>query len=32
MYMITFDLMLTAQAEMRKDIKQIMLEFRTSFK
>ena len=32
MYMVTSDLMLSAQAEIRADIKQNMCEFRTSFK
>ena len=31
MYMITFDLMLSAQVPIRIDIKQNMFEFRTSF-
>ena len=30
MYMITFDLMLSAHAQIRVDIKQNMFEFRTS--
>ena len=32
MYMITFDLMLSEQAQIRVDIKQNVYEFRTSFK
>ena len=32
MCMITFDLMLSAQAQIKVDIKQNMFEFRTSFK
>ena len=32
MYMITFDLMLNAQDQIRVDIKQNMFEFRTSLK
>ena len=31
MYMITFDLMLSAKAQIRVDIKQNMFEFRTFF-
>ena len=32
MYMITLDLVLSAQAQIRVDIKQNVFEFRTSFK